>query len=313
MIGETPFHSGELEAQQRAGVRSEGAGIRNWMPDQHRDFFALLPFLPIATLDEEGWPVATVLSGAPGFISSPDPNTLRVNATPNPVDPAARYLQRGSPAAVLGIALETRRRNRANGVITAADNDGLTLHVTQSFGNCPKYIQTREWAPARHETAATCESLTSLDAEAGALVDAADTFFVATSSGPGAGPAGGVDISHRGGRPGFIRRDGTLLTIPDFRGNRYFNTLGNLLLNPRAALLFIDWSSGSLLQLRGVVEIQWDGEESGEFTGAERLWRLRITDGWRIRNALPLRWTFHDFAPTTERTGTWPLRVPAVA
>ena len=42
-----------------------------------------------------------------------------------------------------------------------------------------------------------------------------------------------MDISHRGGRPGFVRVDGDVLTIPDFRGNRYFNTLSNLLLEQR--------------------------------------------------------------------------------
>jgi hypothetical protein len=32
-----------------------------------------------------------------------------------------------------------------------------------------------------------------------------------------------MDLSHRGGRPGFVRVDGDVLTIPDFRCNRYFN------------------------------------------------------------------------------------------
>lgn len=71
---------------------------------------------------------------------------------------------------------------------------------------------------------------------------------------------GGLDVSHRGGRPGFMRVDGDVLTIPDFRGNRYLNTLGNFLLDPRAGLLFVDFARGDLLHLAGEVEVLWDGE-----------------------------------------------------
>jgi hypothetical protein len=48
-----------------------------------------------------------------------------------------------------------------------------------------------------------------------------------------------------------------VLTIPDFRGNRFFNTLGNLVSDPRAALLFVDFETGDLLHLQGRVEIDW--------------------------------------------------------
>ena len=61
-----------------------------------------------------------------------------------------------------------------------------------------------------------------------------DTFFVASYADDGDDAARrGVDVSHRGGRPGFVQVDGDVLTIPDFAGNFHFNTLGNLLVNPR--------------------------------------------------------------------------------
>ena len=112
-----------------------------------------------------------------------------------------------------------------------------------------------------------------------------------------------MDISHRGGRPGFIAVDGNSLIIPDFHGNGYFNTLGNLLLDPRAALLFVDWSTGTVLHLTGRVNILWD--ETREFAGAERLWRISVDTAWRRPAALNLRWTFGDFAPQIGRTGAW--------
>lgn len=112
-------------------------------------------------------------------------------------------------------------------------------------------------------------------------------------------------MSHRGGRPGFVRVDGDVLTIPDFPGNRYFNTLGNLLLDPRAGLLFVDFASGDLLHLQGRAELDWDGGAESGFAGAERLWRVQVTAGWRCPGALGVRWAFRGYAPTTERTGQW--------
>ncbi len=300
-----PFHPGEREAQARAGVQLRGAPIRDWMPDQHRRFFADLPILFAAGADAAGWPVATALPGLPGFVSSPDPRTLRIAALPDRADPAARGLLPGACIGLLGIDFAARRRNRANGVVLARDDAGFTVGVRQSFGNCPQYIQAREVAgePARIR-AAMAERLSTLDAEARAVIGRADTFFVASGSGGRGGEAGGLDVSHRGGRPGFVRVEGDALTVPDFHGNRYYNTLGNLLLDPRAGLLFVDFATGTLLQVQGTVEIEWNGEACG-FVGAERLWRVRITDAWRRRGALPLRWAFRGYAPTTERTGEW--------
>jgi predicted pyridoxine 5'-phosphate oxidase superfamily flavin-nucleotide-binding protein len=303
----TLFHTGEIAAQTRAGVASPNAAIRDWMPDQHRTFFGLLPFLPVATAGAGGNPVATILTGPAGFIASPDPTTLHIAARPDPEDPTAPFLVPGAPVGLLGIDLATRRRNRANGTLRSAGPDGLTVSVVQSFGNCPQYIQTRIWhARTWHDSAAApgpVERLAGLDPAARALIANADTFFVASTSGGAAGESGGMDISHRGGRPGFVAVAGDTLTIPDFHGNHYFNTLGNLLLDRRAALLFVDWTDGTLVHLQGEVEILWD--QDGGFAGAERLWRISVTNGWRRRGAVPLRWSFQNYAPQLQRTGVW--------
>ena len=298
----TVFHPGEREAQARAGVAAPHAAIRDWMPDQHRDFFRLLPFVPLAVPDPDGAPAATILTGPPGFIGSPDAKTLRIDAAPDPKDRVAPLLREGAAIGLLGIDLGTRRRNRANGIIRAVAADALTVSVNQSFGNCPQYIQTRSWQSAPAQLGQP-EHLSRLNEAARTLIRTSDTFFVATASGPAAGAQGGMDISHRGGRPGFVAvRDNTLL-IPDFRGNRYFNTLGNLLLDPRTALLFVDWGSGALLHVQGRVEILWN--DTGGFQGAERLWRVSVTSAWYRGRALPLRWSFQSCAPQTQNTGSW--------
>ena len=298
----SPFHADELEAQTRAGKGSSGAGIRGFMPDQHREFFALLPYLFVATTDADGWPLATMLTGVPGFVHAPDPSTLRIDTLPAAQDPAADRFAAGQEIGILGLDLATRRRNRANGQIAVRDTTGFTLAVRQSFGNCAKYIQRRAVAPSPPAPGGV-ETLARLDPAARALMGAADTLFVASRSRPELGDAGGVDISHRGGRPGFVRSDGDTLVVPDFTGNRYFNTLGNLLGEPRASLMFIDFATGDLMQLQGRVTIDWDAQASGLVAGAERQWRFAVVRGWRRRAALPLRWSFIDYSPATLGTG----------
>ena len=296
---DTAFHAGELAAQARAGVASPRAAIRDWMPDQHRVFFAALPFVLAATTDDEGWPVATVLAGAPGFVASPDSGTLRIAAVPGRDDPAAPWFKPGAAIGLLGIDLATRRRNRANGVIAATADNALVVAVMQSFGNCPQYIHVRDM----HEAVAgraLPELMDHLDPAARDAITATDTLFVATT-----GDDEGVDISHRGGKPGFVRVDGDTLTIPDFAGNRYFNTLGNMLLDPRAALLIADFATGDVLHVQGRTEIVWNVPEAEPLAGAERLWRLQVTRAWRRRAALPLRWTLRAVSPGVGRTGSW--------
>jgi uncharacterized protein len=306
MNGE-PFNSDELAAQDLAGGGPRGHGIRDFMSDQHRAFLAQQPHLMVGAVDADGSPLATLLSGRPGFVRSPDPATLHIAALPDAGDPAQGALSPGRDVGVLGIDFSTRRRNRINGRITGRDAGGISVAVTQSFGNCPQYIQRRTASPGLPGEAGShpVESMGHLDGVARAAIAAADTFFVASRSRAGIGAAYGADISHRGGRPGFVRVDGDVLTIPDFPGNRYFNTLGNLLAEPRASLLFVDFESGGLLQLQGRAEVDWSGAAAQDFAGAERLWSFHVSRGWRRRAATPLRWSFVDYSRTTLATGVW--------
>ena len=293
-----PFHEDERSAQVLAGARAGRAAVRPFMPDQHREFFGLLPCLFTATAHGNGWPIGSVLWGDPGFVRSPDATSLLIAARPAADDPAAPGFVDGAGIGLLGLDLTTRRRNRANGRIAAVD-PALAVRVMQSFGNCAQYIQTR--TPRRRVAArATLERLHELDARARRLIAAADTFFVASRARTDIQSEGGFDMSHRGGRPGFVGVQGDTLVIPDFRGNRYFNTLGNLLGEPRAGLLFIDFASGDVLQLQGRVAIDWHPHAVP--AGVERLWRVEIEQGWRREGALPFTWTFGDYAPTTLAT-----------
>jgi len=309
---EPPFHAGEQAVQARAGVHQRMAEvgprvIRGEMPLQHREFFPLLPFVVLGTVDVEGQPWASWLVGDnTGFVTSPDETHLRIDALPAQDDPLRPLIRDGASLGLLGIELPTRRRNRANGRVLGVDTRGFTLHVLQSFGNCPKYIQRRELLPRRQVIAQAALSSDRLEASARALVRAADTFFVATHA-TGEGLSAGSDVSHRGGRPGFVQvsDDGRTLTWPDFIGNSFFNTLGNLAAQPRAGLVFADFHRGDLLHVNGRAEIVWDGAEVEGFAGAQRLVKLHIDRVLHRPAALPLRWQFVDASPALDGTGVW--------
>ena len=307
-----PWHAGERALHDRLGLgeKMERIGrmnIRSFMPDQHREFFAQLPFLILGSVDDGGMPAASLLAGPPGFARSPDPHLLDIAARPVAGDPLAAALSPGALVGILGIELPTRRRNRMNGRVIASNARGFSVAVDQSFGNCPQYIQRRDYLLPETSKVPHVEDLGDLDAEARALITGADTFFVASSA-MAEGPLAsrGVDVSHRGGRPGFvgIESDGALV-VPDFRGNRFFNTLGNLLAHPQAGVLFPDFATGDLLQLEGATEILFDGPLLRAYQGAELLWRLRPARARWLRGVLPFRLLLGEASPHSLRTGTW--------
>ncbi len=311
---ESPFHSGEQAIHARFGLQEHmdkqgRRAIRDYLPEQHRQFFAQLPYVIVGTVDAAGNPWASILVGEPGFLSSPDDRTLQVTAKPLFGDPLATILAEGIDIGLLGIELHTRRRNRLNGVVLATDADGFKVQVEQSFGNCPQYIQARMFELSEHDAAGTkpVHPIKTFGAVEQAMMAAADTFFIATAhQDEGTGAAGGVDVSHRGGKPGFVRVDSDhSLTIPDFSGNLYFNTFGNLELNPHAGLLFVDFTQGNLLYLTGAAEVIWEGDEITAYEGAERLLRFHLDRGYCVEGSLPLRWSAPEFSPFLNSTGPW--------
>ncbi|MEE9300595.1 MAG: pyridoxamine 5'-phosphate oxidase family protein, partial [Alphaproteobacteria bacterium] len=97
----SPFHRGEREVQERVGVRDkmEQFGrrvIRDHLPDEHREFYAQLPFIFIGSVDTQARPWASIVTGEPGFISTPDSKTLAVGVRPLYGDPLNETIAPGS-------------------------------------------------------------------------------------------------------------------------------------------------------------------------------------------------------------------------
>lgn len=301
MTAPSPFHAGEIAVQERVGVheraeRSATHSIRDHLIEQHRDFYPLLPMLFTGFLDVDGRPWASILTGPPGFSHALDERRLRINALPAPGDPLAAGLRDGLSVGCLGLQWETRRRNRVNGLVSGFDGDGFTLDVIHAFGNCPKYIQTREAVAALEPGAALQETRTALNADDRALIAQADTFFIATAV------ADGADVSHRGGKPGFLRleEDG-VLSWPDYAGNNFFNTLGNIETNSRAGFLIPDWEPGRILQMTGNAEIRWDIEARVGLPGAKRAMAFKASEVRSLPNVIPDRWALLESSPFLNR------------
>ncbi|WP_415400893.1 pyridoxamine 5'-phosphate oxidase family protein [Tateyamaria sp. SN3-11] len=299
------FHEGELRLQEQTGDREKIAVMtrhlmHDFMPEQHRAFFEGLEYIFLGTVDAKGLPHASIVTGPLGFAFSPDPKTLVIQTGARAGKPAFEALALGQAVGVVGLDLSNQRRNRMHGKVTAIDDGSVTITVVQSYGNCPKYINLREISEREHPIAeGEVEERDVLNAYDTSLIKAADTFLIASYVQDGSGaPYEGVDVNHRGGQPGFVSVDGpSQITIPDYRGNNLFNTFGNLLLNPDAGLLFIDFDTGDQLHLHGKASLIQNAEEVAQTPGALRLLRIQINSVRRVTKAMSLRWSFVEHSP----------------
>lgn len=305
---ENPFHSGELEAQRLAG--ESAIAKRNSVVIADTIIPGALPFLKeqamvvLGTMSEDGALWASALFGVPGFVSPVDARTVEFDCARMHIvktDALWGNLKSAAPVAMLAIDLSTRRRLRVNGTLTSTGTDAFALRVKEAYPNCPKYIQRRtlHWEPRPSSvdgvTEAEGSALTSSVSE---HIQTADTLFITSRNADR-----GMDVSHRGGSPGFIlQKDAFTLRIPDYAGNSLFNTFGNLLRDPRAGVTVMDFAHGKMLQMSGQASIEWDHlDELGETGGTGRFLTLRV-DRWRmVPMPTDVRWEFLDPSPFNPR------------
>lgn len=306
------FHAGELAIQMRDGTADKTAMlaprmIQAFMPEQHRDFYAQLPFILIGATDATGQPWATAAFGPQGFITSPNPQTLVIGYQPLMAEPLKLVLQPGAKIGLLGIEVQTRRRNRMNGHVLSLGEGGLVVRVEQSYGNCPQYIQRRELSWRTGVAPGRAVMAKAQDKAVRRLIEGADVFYIASrSEALTADIKTGVDVSHRGGKPGFVRVDDDgRLSFPDFSGNRMFNTLGNIQADARVGLFFPNFETGEAVFLTGQATIDWDSPRVAAFAGAERIVDVVPDSVVFVQDAIPIEGVFVDQWPMLEKTGDW--------
>lgn len=111
----------------------------------------------------------------------------------------------------------------------------------------------------------------TFDGRLARFIGARDMFFIASTD-----TDGSPDCSYKGGDPGFVRVvDDVTLAFPVFDGNGMFRTLGNIAVNPRVGLLFIDFEGGARLRVNGDASVHFDDPLLGSCVGAQCIVRVR--------------------------------------
>lgn len=302
----TVFHHGELTIQTESGVdeRVEKIGnkvIRDHIIDQHKAFFESLPYVFVALQDNDQRPWVSLMQGEPGFINSPESTTLNINAKVVGADELGLQTEQGMPIGIVGLDFSTRRRNRLNGSVKKANQkDLLSIDVTHSFGNCPKYIQLRNFTSSNDDQKIDAEHFIDLSELDINFIQQADTLLIASAERKG----GNLDASHRGGKPGFVNvKNSKQLWFDDYPGNNFFQTFGNICSNSNVGLMFLDFKSGDLLLLCGNARLAnldqglSSSNDSNTSKFLPRRFYFTLDKGLKLRNAVHGQWSSVEFSP----------------
>lgn len=175
----------------------------------------------------------------------------------------------------------------------------LVLKIEQSLGNCPKYLNSKVIEPATSAPELVSDSpqfpLQALD-----LLAKADLFFVSSAQ-----HDTDMDTNHRGGPPGFLRvesneESGAVLCWPEYSGNRLYQTLGNLVINPLAGICVPDFEKGDMLYMTGKTEILIGKDAAALLPRSNLCVKLTVTAARFVTQALPLRGRAGERSPYSE-------------
>eukprot|EP00271_Cylindrocystis_brebissonii_P014324 TRINITY_DN35641_c0_g1_i1.p1 TRINITY_DN35641_c0_g1~~TRINITY_DN35641_c0_g1_i1.p1 ORF type:complete len:729 (+),score=95.22 TRINITY_DN35641_c0_g1_i1:257-2188(+) len=317
-------HVGELEVQRRRHVPPEVSTIMphlnsDEMPLQHSTFFSALPYFAIATTDAFGRPWATILvksDPADGsMLNAASAQRLQVNAALPGDDPFAACIAklpagevpgqagRGHLWAGLGVDFTNRRRNKVAGVITSGSYVDKKLEMelitNENLGNCPKYITLRDLEYVQRTPETVFNNFETKDPvvltkEEIDLVHRASTVFVATCHiVPNDPLASAVGLNHRGGPVGYSRvlqtPDQSYLILPDFSGNRFYSSLGNVQTDGLAGVVIPCFATGDMLYLTGEAVNLFDGDAEKIMPRMSLITKIRITGRVYIKGGLNLK------------------------
>ena len=305
-VAAEPFHGGEIAVQVRAGERDrarrhEGVISREIVPGA-RPFLARQRLLGVTVAGDDKQLWTSIWLGRPGFARSPDGRQLAIDKTllrTSPDDPAASRLAPGRHIGLLALEFESRRRLRVNGAIDTISAEAIVVAVRESAPNCAKYIRRRRAfdVPSRagdRRALRPVERGREIDRVRRRMIEETDTAFVGSVH-----PVRGVDASHRGGEPGFIRViDAATLRLPDYTGNSLFMTLGNFAADPRASLTVLDFEAARVLAMSGSARIEFNADHAGHTTGGtHRYWEFAVREWVEFDLPRVIRWERLDPSP----------------
>ncbi len=300
-----PFHEGEIAIQKRTDERGtamlNGSMLADNIPPGAVPFIQQQYYALFSSPDSNNDIWISMLTGAPGFArSSKDRKAVDMTLPEKShlaADPVFANLKEGTPIGGLFIELATRRRLRINGTVQLTHENAFRIDIVQAYPNCPKYIQRRAIDGINGQTSGDFSPASGegLDAMGKAIIEKSDTLFV------GSGDDTGLhyDASQRGGMAGFVDIvDDNTLRIPDYPGNSMFNTFGNFHVNPKGALLFVDYENDTQFHLSGEVTLEFDKDDEIERTaGTGRWWTFKVNKWCTSPLAHDLDWRFVDYSP----------------
>ncbi|KLA31694.1 pyridoxamine 5'-phosphate oxidase family protein [Bacillus cereus] len=295
------FHSGERAVHNMLGVQkianTASTMIQPIMTKKFMTFVNGRNSFMISSMDEKGRVWSSFLAGKEGIIQAVDCDLIKINVGINEGDPLFTNILHNKEVGIIVIDFASRIRIRINGTVVNKFSDGsFEVKTEQVFGNCPKYIQARNFTYNETAVGGTKQfnKQYALNEKQQELISQADTFIIASSSSEGK-----LDISHRGGMPGVIHIiSEQKIVFPDYSGNMLFNTLGNIIENPNVGLLFFDFANGDTLQLTGKASIIWDVDESSlsRFPGAQRLIQFQLVEAIQTMNRNTHQWEFVTYS-----------------
>ncbi|SPO04957.1 related to oxidoreductase, FAD-binding [Cephalotrichum gorgonifer] len=309
-----PWHRGETAMHTLLSLPPRNNPTTPGLHPRYGPRMSAAPLIALAAADEQGRAWATVWGGNAGTAGIVAPNVLGVRSKVSAHDPVLgalwgpkegrRVVKPGDPGerlvAGLAIDLETRDRVKFAGrmMVGAAEEEGgvrdvqVGIEVRESMGNCPKYINRRTVVP-RETMEPTIESeALPLVPRAVEMIRGADMFFVAS------GAEGKMDSNYRGGPPGFVRiarndEGGVELVYPEYSGNRLYQTLGNLKVNPAIGITIVDFETSDVLYLTGTSTILIGPAASSLLQHTTLAVKATITSARLVSGGLP----FHAAGP----------------
>ncbi|KAF1936394.1 hypothetical protein EJ02DRAFT_506560 [Clathrospora elynae] len=283
-----PFNEGEEKMHRLLRVPGQDNPTSTMLTLQALSMSQRAPLLAFGTLDAQSRPWTTLW----GVVQA-----LVVDAEKGGI-PDPKY--GGKLVAGLAIDLMTRKRVKSAGRLIAGtvrevdvevegepetkqDQIQLVTKIEQSLGNCPKYLNQYEIQPALVRSELEAEG-PSLSDEGKTLGSKSDMFFLSTST------EDDMNVNHRGGPSEFLRIiSSKKIVYPEHSGNRLYQSLGNLQLNPKIGITFPNYENGDVLYITGTTEILVGTDVATLLPGSNLAVKITIEETRFVAGGLPFR------------------------
>jgi ferredoxin-NADP reductase len=171
----------------------------------------------------------------------------------------------------------------------------MAVLVKETLGNCPKYMNEKI-IKAHVPSPELVSDTLPLPKEALDLIEKADMFFLTSANGEA------MDTNHRGGPPGFVRvaknaPEEVVVVYPEYSGNRLYESLGNLYLNPKIGIAVPDFDTSDVLYLTGTTKILAGADASALIPHQKLAIKITVTAARFVKDSLPFRGVLGERSP----------------